>query len=149
MSEITEETIKKEAESFLQTLVPQKTATVVGLYGELGAGKTTFTKALAEALGVTQTVTSPTFVIEKIYKLSDQNIGKKSNKIFRHLIHIDAYRLEESSELTALGFETIVADPQNLIIIEWAQNIEDILPKDVKKINFSVTGEHTRDISYI
>ena len=154
---VEEKDLKKEAENFLQTLTLGETATVVGLYGELGAGKTTFTKALAQVLGVTQTVTSPTFVLEKIYKLSGQNTGQntgqKSNKNFRHLIHIDTYRLEGSHELKQLGWDTIVADPQNLIIVEWAEKVEDLLPKDVKKIYFKVIGESSnntaRDISYI
>ena len=144
MSEITEGNIKQEAENFLHTLTPQKTATVVGLYGDLGAGKTTFTKALAEALGVVGTVTSPTFVIEKIYTLEGQD--------FSHLIHIDAYRLESSDELKKLGWDTIVGDPGNLIVVEWADKVEELLPEHTRKIHFKVVGESpnntARDISY-
>src|ERR1700733_3565857 len=69
-------------------------ACVVGLYGDLGSGKTTFTQAVAKILGITEVVNSPTFVIEKIYKLEHER--------FEHLIHIDAYRLEKSSELEKL-----------------------------------------------
>jgi tRNA threonylcarbamoyladenosine biosynthesis protein TsaE len=144
MSEINQEQLKKEAGNFLDTLEPQVTATVVGLYGDLGAGKTTFTKALAEVLGVTQAVTSPTFVLEKIYKLNNQK--------FQHLIHIDAYRLESSSELKQLGWDSIVSDKNNLIVVEWADRIEDLLPQHTKKISFDMidgsTQFNTRSISY-
>ncbi|NQV93307.1 tRNA (adenosine(37)-N6)-threonylcarbamoyltransferase complex ATPase subunit type 1 TsaE [Candidatus Kaiserbacteria bacterium] len=144
MSEITEENLTQEVKHFLDTLVPHTTATVIGLYGDLGAGKTTFTKTLAKTLGVSETVTSPTFVIEKIYTLTGQK--------FSHLIHIDAYRLEGSHELKQLGWDTIVSDPQNLIIIEWADKVEDILPKHTRKISLTVADDPlshaTRIISY-
>lgn len=140
MSEVAQENLIQEAENFLHTLSPRETATVVGLYGDLGAGKTTFTKALAKVLGVEGTVTSPTFVLEKIYTLTGQR--------FSHLIHIDAYRLEGSVELKQLGWDTIVSDPENLIIVEWADKVEDILPEDTKKVSLKVTGENVRDISY-
>ena len=140
MSEITEDNLEHEASRFLSELNPQDTATIVGLYGELGAGKTTFAKALARVLGISKTVTSPTFVLEKIYKLSNQK--------FSHLIHIDAYRLESSNELKQLGWDTIVLDKGNLIVVEWADKVEDILPQDTKKVYFKVTGENTRDILY-
>jgi len=148
MAEIIEGDIKQEAENFLHTVTPQVTATVVGLYGDLGAGKTTFTKALAEVLGVEGVVTSPTFVLEKIYTLSN----KKLNQKFSHLIHIDAYRLESSDELKQLGWDTIVSDPKNLIVIEWADKVEGLLPEHTRKIFFEVVDEsslhNTRNISY-
>jgi tRNA threonylcarbamoyladenosine biosynthesis protein TsaE len=114
-------------------------ATVVGLYGDLGAGKTTFTQAVAEALGVKETVVSPTFVIEKIYKLAGQK--------FRHLIHIDAYRLRGGEELKGIGWDEIVRDPGNVIMIEWADRVEDILPKNIIKISFRYVDENRREIS--
>ncbi len=99
-------------------------ATVVGLYGDLGAGKTSFTQGVAKALGVGDQVVSPTFVIEKIYELSD--------KPFHHLIHIDAYRLEHSDELLHLGWRDITADPGNLILIEWPERVAGIMPPHIK-----------------
>ena len=140
MADVTQEKLKHEVEIFLDTLRPQKTTIVVGLYGELGAGKTTFTQVLAQALGVTENVTSPTFVLEKIYTLEGQK--------FLRLIHIDAYRLESGNELRQLNFERLIQDKNNLIVIEWADNIEDALPEHTKRIHFTVTGEHTRGISY-
>lgn len=132
------EQTKKAAEDFVRTLVPGDAAAVVALQGDLGAGKTTFTQAAAAALGVTETVTSPTFVIEKIYKLSHPH--------FTHLIHIDAYRLESGKELLSLGWNEIAADPTNLIFIEWPERVADILPADAKTLRFRFVDEGTREI---
>jgi tRNA threonylcarbamoyladenosine biosynthesis protein TsaE len=113
-------------------------ALVVGLSGELGSGKTTFVKFVAEALGVKETVTSPTFVIEKIYKIN--------HPIFEHLIHIDAYRLEKSEELIHLGWEEMLQNPQNIILIEWPDRISDIIPPTAKIIYFLHIDENSREI---
>jgi tRNA threonylcarbamoyladenosine biosynthesis protein TsaE len=132
---------KKIAETFLKNLKPQQTATLIGLYGDLGSGKTTFTQAAAKLLGVTETVTSPTFVIEKIYKLSHQH--------FTHLIHIDAYRLESGKELMSLGWQEIIRDPKNLIFLEWPEKVADILPETIQKIEFLFVDETTRRILFL
>ena len=97
-------------------------ALVVGLSGHLGAGKTAFVKKLAQILGVAEEVTSPTFVIMKMYETKNAN--------FPQLVHMDAYRLERREELEALAFEALVADKRNLIMIEWPENIgwQDFLP---------------------
>ncbi len=149
MSKVTEKDLGKEVKNFLNTLTSQDGATVIGLYGDLGAGKTAFTKKLAEVLGVKETVTSPTFVIEKIYTLDN----KETNKNFSNLIHIDAYRLEGSRELKQLGWDTIVSNSRNIIIVEWADKVEDILSSNTKRIYFKITEEslqnNVRDILYI
>ena len=93
-------------------------ALVVGLSGHLGAGKTAFSKIIAELLGVTDTVTSPTFVLMKLY-----DIDPTLNYPWKRLVHIDAYRLERREELEALNFEQLVADVNNLILIEWPENV--------------------------
>ena len=90
-------------------------ALVVGLSGHLGAGKTAFVKKLAQILGVAEEVTSPTFVIMKMYETKNAN--------FPRLVHMDAYRLERREELQALAFEALVTDKRNLIMIEWPENI--------------------------
>jgi tRNA threonylcarbamoyladenosine biosynthesis protein TsaE len=128
------------AEQFIKSLTPQRTATIVGLHGDLGSGKTTFTQAVAKVLGITETVTSPTFVIEKLYSLSHAD--------FKKLIHIDAYRLESGKELLHLGWQEIADDPKNLIFIEWPERVADILPKDMKKIEFTFVDETTREITF-
>ncbi len=119
----------------------ESSAVIVGLYGDLGSGKTAFTQAVAKRLGVKETVTSPTFVIEKIYKLDNKN--------FDHLIHIDAYRLTSGGELLHLGWEEIAKNPKNIIFIEWPERVAEILPDDIRKIYFTFVDEKTRVIEII
>ncbi len=129
----------KIAADFLFGLSPKSNlSTVVGLFGDLGSGKTTFTQAIAKNLGVAEGVTSPTFVIEKIYSLGNQKFDK--------LIHIDAYRLDLGKELLSLGFTEILKDPKNLILIEWPERVAEILPKNLIKINFKFISETEREI---
>ena len=114
-------------------------ATILALSGDLGAGKTTFAQGIARALGVEENVTSPTFVIEKIYQLAGQK--------FSHLIHVDAYRLNGPHELELLGWKEITADPKNLIIIEWPEKVVDLIPNDATRISFTGSGD-SREIMY-
>jgi len=132
---------KQVAVEFLKkilTAAPAAGAAVVGLYGNLGSGKTTFIQCLAQLLSVADHITSPTFVIMKSYKISTLN--------FHHLIHIDAYRLKSGEELKRLGFEKLLSDPSNLILIEWADLVRDILPPDHLKLTFEFIDERTRKI---
>ena len=117
-----------------------KGATVVGLFGDLGSGKTTFCQALGKHLGVKEFMTSPTFVIMKKYS-PDQTTTSIKN-----LFHIDAYRLGNSQELEVLGFKELLKDPKNLIVIEWPERVSDILPKSLIKIYFKFIGENEREI---
>jgi tRNA threonylcarbamoyladenosine biosynthesis protein TsaE len=117
-------------------------STILALHGDLGSGKTAFTKMLARHFGVTETVVSPTFIIAKYYTLPP-------TAAWRKLIHIDAYRLDHGDDLRKLNFEREFADPTNLIVIEWPEKVVDILEdKDVTKINFEFVDEGTRKISY-
>ena len=113
-------------------------ALVVGLYGDLGSGKTTFTQAVAKIFGIKEDITSPTFVIEKIY---DINHGE-----FKKLVHIDAYRLDSAQELQALEWERTMADPRSIIFIEWPERVAEILPENHAKINFKFLSENEREI---
>lgn len=135
---LTLDKIEKVAQSFLQEVSKgnKKTATVLALYGDLGVGKTTITKEIAKQLGIVEKVISPTFVIMKIYKTND--------KKFKHLIHIDAYRLEESKEIMQLGFEEILKNKDNLVIIEWPEKIEDRLPSNTHRIILEHKDDTTR-----
>ena len=117
-------------------------ATILALSGDLGAGKTTLAKEIARALGVVEHVSSPTFVIMKIYPL-DTEICK-----FKKLIHIDAYRLQSSKELFQLGLEDICADKNNIIIVEWPEYVPECVPDDALWVKLSHIDEHSREISY-
>ncbi len=107
----------------------QKTATVIALSGDLGAGKTTLTKTVAKILGVKKTVNSPTFVIMKSYALSD----KKYTKMF----HIDAYRLKNEKELLHLGWTEIISNPEHIVFIEWPENVAKAMPKKYHTIKIA------------
>lgn len=115
-------------------------ATVVALSGELGAGKTTFAQAVAKALDVEETVNSPTFVIEKIYALSSQK--------WQRLVHIDAYRLKGADELRALGWDEIVADPMNIVVIEWPEHVAEAIPENTHRIVLELGEGEERTITY-
>ncbi len=131
-------------------------ATVVGLYGELGSGKTTFMKYLAKAFGVEETIQSPTFVIMRKYELRStsyevrENPGKSQlatrNSYFDFLIHIDAYRIEKESEMINLGWQKIIADPKNLICVEWPERIAGIMPLYTKIFFEHGSNENERKI---
>lgn len=136
------EELSTEAEKFIESLTPHGVgATLVTLSGDLGAGKTAFTKAVAAALEVEETVTSPTFVLEKIYILSE---GKK----FKRLVHIDAYRLEKGSDLAPLGFDEIMEESGNLVFIEWPEKVHDALPAPTAELVFTVQTDGSRTITY-
>ena len=127
------------AKDFLAELKPAKgRATVIGLKGDLGAGKTAFTKMVAKELGVEGDVTSPTFVIEKIYKIEHPH--------FSHLIHIDAYRLNSGKELVDLGWEREVANEKNLILIEWPELVAPVMPTETQYLQFTYVDDTTREV---
>jgi tRNA threonylcarbamoyladenosine biosynthesis protein TsaE len=131
------------AAEFLKQLEPDSArATIVGLRGELGVGKTTFTQICAGLLGVSENVTSPTFVILKKYKLNGKIFGGK----FSFFIHIDAYRLKGGKELNAIGWQEIISDPKNLVVIEWPELVADVMPANTRYIDFRHADETTREI---
>lgn len=133
--------LENEAISFLSSLVRgQDRATLVTLSGELGAGKTAFTKAIAKALGIEDTITSPTFVLEKIYPLTDTRFGQ--------LIHIDAYRLESGKDAAPLTIDELMKDPKNLILLEWPEKIHEALPVPTSALTFVVHDDGSRTITY-
>ena len=123
----------------------RKKALVIVFSGNLGAGKTAFTKAVAKTLGIKISVTSPTFVIMKIYKIPA--VSKKKFG-FSNLIHIDAYRLEKAKELSVLGFKELSENKENLIIIEWGEKMKKILPKEYKHIHFEFIDKNERLITH-
>lgn len=141
------------ASKILAELVNKKRAnqaTLVALQGDLGAGKTTFTQAVARALGITDRVTSPTFVIMKTHQISCQGTALPSGKAvpWGQLVHIDCYRLESQKDLLQLGWNEIVADSQNLILVEWPERVGALISSPTLKIKFEVTGENSRKIIY-
>lgn len=131
------EDTRKLAHQFLDSLTLGERATVVALQGDLGAGKTAFAKEAGKMLGV-EDILSPTFVIMKVYDIDFHG--------FKKLIHIDAYRLEKESELLHLGWEEMMRNPENLIFIEWPENVPTIIPPDAKRIDLKFVDEAVREI---
>jgi tRNA threonylcarbamoyladenosine biosynthesis protein TsaE len=126
----------KLAEKFSKRL---KGGEVLCLVGDLGAGKTAFTKGLAKGLGVHNIITSPTFVLLKPYVASSGKINK--------LVHIDAYRLDSVSELDYIGVEEYFIDKNCITVIEWADKVKDIWPKNKIIISFRILAGDKREIT--
>lgn len=113
-------------------------ATVIALSGDLGAGKTTLTQAIARALGVTESLQSPTFVIMKRYETS--------HDVYGQLIHMDAYRLSGKEELEKLGWNEWVMDPKTLIVIEWPEQVPGLLSVNAHTVSLRHISENEREI---
>lgn len=142
------EDTKKFAEEIagkILKLPKQKQAFVIGLSGELGSGKTTFVQSFAKSLDIKERVISPTYVIFKKFKI--QSVFFKAK--FKVLVHIDAYRIKDLKEMIDLGWEEMIKNPENIILIEWAENIKNIFPKKNIWFNFSHKGENKRAISFL
>jgi len=114
-------------------------AVIVGLKGNLGGGKTTFTQGFAKGLGIKDKILSPTFVILKKFKFQISN--------FKFLYHIDCYRLKNEKDLLELGFEEIISDSNNIVLIEWPEKIKKIMPKDTIMIEFEFIDDNKRKIN--
>ena len=128
------------AQEVLSSLPEKEEASVVCLKGDLGAGKTTFTQALAGVLGVKEQVTSPTFMLMRSYETTHDR--------FKKLVHIDAYRIEEEREVSVLKLENIFKDKETLVCIEWPERISGILPENVYTIEIEIGEDNKREVSY-
>lgn len=109
-----------------------KPGEVYALIGNLGTGKTTFTKGFAEAIGITESVGSPTFKLISEYRGSDY-----------WLYHIDCYRLESPQQFINIGGEEYLDNPNGVTMIEWADIIEEVLPQNTIFIKFNRLSENT------
>lgn len=112
---------------------------LIALRGELGAGKTTFTQELGWFLGVSEPITSPTFTIMKQYTLS--------NERFDTLVHIDAYRIEDESEIGPLHLVDIFRQPKTIVCVEWPEQIPSVLPVDVVLVDIQITKDEARSVT--
>ncbi|MDA2922574.1 tRNA (adenosine(37)-N6)-threonylcarbamoyltransferase complex ATPase subunit type 1 TsaE [Patescibacteria group bacterium AH-259-L07] len=109
---------------------------VIGLIGELGAGKTVLIKGMTKGFDITTTITSPTFVLMKVYPVKSREAGisprvklfNRVNKI-KHFVHVDAYRLKSSQGLIDIGLKDWLGKSNTVTVIEWADKVRDILPK--------------------
>lgn len=114
----------------------RNSALVIALRGDLGAGKTTFTQVLGRALGVTQIITSPTFIVMKSYDIDHEQ--------FDTLVHLDAYRIEDESELGPLKLAESLHKPRTIVCIEWPERIPKIIPKEACWIDIKIVKADER-----
>jgi len=131
---------------------------ILCLSGDLGAGKTTFSQGLLEALGAEGPYTSPTFSIIKNYRkefpISNPPAGRQfsnkfqnSNSKIQEIYHIDAYRIN-SDDLLELGFQDFAGKPNTVTIMEWPENVREIIPESAIWLNFEWLDENKRKITF-
>lgn len=113
---------------------------ILALFGDLGAGKTTFTQGFAQGLGIENKIISPTFIVMRQYPLSKNQA---------HFYHIDLYRLDQINQLEEIGLSEIFTNPKNIALIEWAEKLDDLLPKNAIKIRFNQISENGRETEII
>lgn len=123
------------------SLSNKNTATVVALYGDLGSGKTTFVQGMARGLGIERRIISPTFVLVREHRIMNHESGIKN------FYHIDLYRIESHGDVKGLGIEEIIEDPQNIVAIEWAEKLGDMLPEKRWDVKLEYLDEDKRKIT--
>jgi len=114
-------------------------AVIIGLEGDLGAGKTTFLQGFAEGLGVKDKILSPTFVIMNRFPL------KKGP--FKDFYHLDCYRIEREEDMAILEFKDIISGEGNIVCIEWPEKVKGYLPKGMIKVRFKILEGDNREIN--
>ncbi|MDD4271224.1 MAG: tRNA (adenosine(37)-N6)-threonylcarbamoyltransferase complex ATPase subunit type 1 TsaE [Patescibacteria group bacterium] len=133
-------TSEKQTSNFAKKFSKKLTGgQIIGLTGNLGAGKTVFTKGLTLGLGIKKNIASPTFVLMKVYPVNKHQI--------KFLVHIDAYRIKSTDDLIAIGAEEYFNRSDSLVVIEWADKIKTILPKKAKFVNITI-DKASRIINY-
>lgn len=119
---------------------------VLALHGDLGSGKTSFVKGLAEGLNIDEIITSPTFVLLKKYQILEPKFHPGGG-MGGSLVHIDAYRAETIEDIKSVGIEDYLNRDDVVLVVEWAEKIQAILPKNTININFEYIDENTRRIT--
>jgi tRNA threonylcarbamoyladenosine biosynthesis protein TsaE len=117
--------------------------TVFAFYGKMGAGKTTFVKAVCEELGVTDVITSPTFAIVNEYTVSSPSSLLSSNVIY----HFDFYRIKKLEEVYDMGYEDYFYSGA-LCFIEWPELVEELLPDDAVRVTISEDSDGSRAVRF-
>ena len=157
---------QKLAQKIAKTL---KGGEVLALTGSLGSGKTTFTQLLARALGVKRRVRSPSFIVLQTFE-TNTKVRIQNSKVKMHpasfklrgaknaklqgkttsllLCHVDAYRLNDLSEIEALGLYDYLGKPDTVTVIEWAEKIRSVLPRHALWINVTILRDDQRQFSF-
>lgn len=108
------------------------------LYGDLGAGKTTFTQGFAEGLGIKRHINSPTFLLMRTYEIPKNLDGK--------FYHLDLYRLDNGEGVDDLGIDEILQNPKNVVVVEWADRLNGRLPVSGIKLYFEYQNNDQRTL---
>jgi len=128
---------QKAGEIFMKGILPEQGVSldrpiILALYGNLGAGKTTFVQGLAKGLGIKKRIISPTFVIIRSYE---------------NLYHVDLYRLQNEQEIESTGLLDIMKNQNAIIAIEWPEKMGSLLPEKRWDVRFEYIGENNRRIT--
>lgn len=152
------ENISSSAEQFVQLALKDSSAHIFAFYGSMGAGKTTFIKALCEALGVSEEVTSPTFAIVNEYtideeiKMKDEGLHANNSSSFSppfsSIFHFDFYRIHRLEEVYDMGYEDYFYNPTAICFIEWPELIEELLPDDTVRVTISEQPDGSRLVEW-
>ena len=134
------EHINEAAKAFIEHIGDHR---VFAFYGKMGAGKTTFIKAICEVLGVNDVITSPTFAIVNEYSLTSHLSPLTSDSIY----HFDFYRIKKLEEVYDMGFEDYFYSGA-LCLIEWPELIEEVLPEDAVKVSITENADGSRTIDF-
>jgi tRNA threonylcarbamoyladenosine biosynthesis protein TsaE len=126
----TEQETKKLAGEFAQKL---RGGEVVFLNGDLGSGKTTFVRGVAQSLGFHEPVRSPSFTLVNRYKVSSGGINE--------IVHVDLYRLKTPDELRALALDEEIGRNDAIVFVEWPQNAQGLLGESTYSIDFVINGD--------
>ena len=129
------EAIRESAREFIENIGEHK---VFAFYGKMGAGKTTFVKAICEELGVDDVITSPTFAIVNEYEAKSSPFT---------IYHFDFYRIKKLEEVYDMGYEDYFYSGA-LCFIEWPELIEDLLPDDAVKVSIEENADGTRSVKF-
>lgn len=138
MKEIIIKDISLIDEAAKEFVAAMGSATVFAFYGTMGAGKTTFIKAICQQLGVEEVITSPTFAIVNEY------LSVKTN---RPIYHFDFYRIKKLEEVFDMGYEDYFYS-DSLCFLEWPELIEEILPDDAVKVTITEKGDGSREVEF-
>ena len=130
--------IREAARQFIENIGDHR---VFAFYGKMGAGKTTFIKAVCEELGVEDVITSPTFAIVNEYS-TDSSLLSPDSSIF----HFDFYRIKKLEEVYDMGFEDYFYSG-SLCFIEWPELIEELLPEDAVKVSIIEQEDGSRQVT--
>ena len=138
--------IRSAAREFIEKVLPEHS--VIAFYGAMGAGKTTFIKALCEELGVTDTVTSPTFALVNEYSIStsQKEASPVGGRLEGAIFHFDFYRIKRLEEVYDMGYEDYFYQKNVLCLIEWPELVEELLPDDALRVEISEENDGTRKI---